>query len=238
MSRKPTPEETFQALADYAALADLEEIDAMSPEQVKAELLKAGLTAEEPGSAAGPVSGSYYKAEAGPPSSASWQEVPLAYDASPSSSVRGPAKGAGGGFMDRLRRGSSAEVFAVAAGVLCLIAAGYGVKTLVKPDVVPLTVADAGSQTPTVPSEAERLKQAGELRRRAKTECEAGQIDACRGDLQQAATLDPEGDQAPAAQALWDAVKKGEGKPAPSGGGGKGEGTRSSSPLPPSSPGK
>jgi hypothetical protein len=214
---KLTDKELWDALDEATSEAEIERIVALTPEQVREELVALGedpavIAAEadaffatldqriaaakdaaEPADAPLPADAPV-PAAAPVPADAPVPAAPCAPEAAPARARVAP-----------LWRRPAVVVTAGVAGVA--LAAGVLFYIQSQPDLV-------GSAPPEPP----RAERALHMRQAANAACEQHDWKSCLDDLDEARTLDPDGDSAVEVQALWKKAREGAGSPpAPSG---------------------
>jgi hypothetical protein len=182
-----TPEskaERLEALGDYAALAELERIDALGPEEVKAELAARGVTPRDPDE------------------SLLISSPDLGDDDDDDSELDVPAQGPPA-VPPGPRGVPYLPIALFVAAVVGAVVAGRYFHLIGEPDSATAAgpTTNLSISTTSVPA-ADRPQVAHGMRARAMSACDDARWSDCLLGLNQAAALDPEGDTADDVTAL------------------------------------
>ena len=217
----PTPEEQWNALLDFAADEEIDEVMAMSESELNDELRAAGvdpigvgkrgaelaarlLAREHPGAVPPPPASAPKLVPASRGSDRILDRGNVA-EAMPAASTRGERRGP--------RRKPFTPYLLAAAIILLAIGAAALLRRSedVPPPPPPQEKTAPSGPLPEQPPPTDRIA-ANALRTLAEAECDRSAWISCLNDLDRAATIDPEGDTLPGVQALRARAKRGDSK--------------------------
>jgi hypothetical protein len=206
MTSKRTPEEILLAVEESAFDEELDRVTAMTPEQRRAELEGAGFDLSE------------LHAEADAWAARMEQEPEAPAPEAPPVAVAAVAQVPVPRRPEREVRRRPAPVLVWLAAAVAVTVAGGALYAALHPTPGP-TIAPLPPAPPTpapIPSAVPDLVAAVELRRLAAAACDAQRWGECLVLLDQAAAVDPDGDDAPPVRSLRDrAILETQRKPRP-----------------------